>query len=230
MNTRKHQAFTLIELLIVVAVMAVLLLLTLPSFLDIGRGSKMEAAVSQLYTTINLARQWAITHRETVHIVFPDDYSTVYNGLSTNEHKKALRSYAVYSPTKGYVTEWRYLPAGIYFVDTYNSPIIGIRSGNTNINLSQNLFSSSNLTNLPFPTATSSKPVINALTIKPNGRLLRFGIQDAEIYLSEGLAFDTKAPSRVLDLVWKDNPVLRAIAVNPYTSLSRTIDFTQMAP
>ena len=121
-------------------------------------------------------------------------------------------------------------PAGIYFVDTYNSPIIGIRSGNTNINLSQNLFSSSNLTNLPFPTATSSKPVINALTIKPNGRLLRFGIQDAEIYLSEGLAFDTKAPSRVLDLVWKDNPVLRAIAVNPYTSLSRTIDFTQMAP
>jgi len=228
MKTNKHRGFTLIELLIVIAVMAVLLLLTLPSFIDIGRGSKMEAAVSQLYSTINLARQWAITHRETVHVVFPDDWSVVYNGLSTNEYKKALRSYAVYSPSKGYVSEWRYLPAGIYFVDTYNSPIIGIRSGNTNININQNLFNSGNLTNLPFPTATSSRPVINALTISPDGRLRRFNTVNAEIYLSEGIPLDGSA-GRVVNLVWKDNPVLRGIAVNPFTSLSRQIDFTQLA-
>ncbi|MCO6400936.1 MAG: prepilin-type N-terminal cleavage/methylation domain-containing protein, partial [Verrucomicrobia bacterium] len=37
--------FTLIELLVVVAIMAVMIAIALPRFEDIGRGSKMRAAI-----------------------------------------------------------------------------------------------------------------------------------------------------------------------------------------
>jgi len=32
----------------------------------------------------------------------------------------------------------------------------------------------------------------------------------------------------VVNLIWKDNPVLRGIAVNPYTGMARAIDFAQL--
>jgi prepilin-type N-terminal cleavage/methylation domain-containing protein len=226
----QNSGFTLIELLIVIAIAAVLMVLTLPSFLEIGRGSKMEAAVSQLNSTINLARQWAITHRETVHIIFPDDWNVIYSSSGTNHYQKALRSYVVYAPSKGYVSEWRYLPGGIYFVDTYNSPIVAEKAGIPNIiDPGKNIFKQSNLTNLPFPTAASSTPQINALTIKPDGQILRFGATPAEIYLCEGIPFDGSG-GKVVNLTWKKNPVTRGIQINPFTGLTRLIDFTQLAP
>ena len=217
MNARTRRAgFTLVELLIVIAIVAVMMLLTVPAFLDIGRGSRMQAAVNQLNTTISLARQWAITKRENVYLVFPDDFSALYNG-STNHIHKALRAYAAYVPGKGYITEWRFLPNGIYFVDSYNTPNINNKHG-TNIQPNNNLFRQQTLQQLPFPTASSGNEAINAIQFKPDGTVSASGIAPIEIYLAEGAALDGLA-GKVVNLVWKENPALRGLVVNRWFHL-----------
>lgn len=106
MRVRSTTAFTLIELLVVIAIVGLLMAVTLPSFTGLGRGSKMNAAATQMRTTLTLARQWAITHREATHIGFPN---------WTNNAGKAYRTFVVYGEKSGYVSQWSYLPDGIVF-------------------------------------------------------------------------------------------------------------------
>ena len=107
MRARCVAGFTLIELLVVIAIMGILIAVTLPSFTGMGRGSKMNAALLQVRTTLSLARQWAITHREETCVVFPE---------WANDTNKAYRAFAVYgSGTAGYLSPWNYLPDGVVF-------------------------------------------------------------------------------------------------------------------
>ena len=57
---------TLIELLVVMFIMAIIATISIPAFTSMGRGSALRSAVSTFYTSISLARQWAITHKEEV--------------------------------------------------------------------------------------------------------------------------------------------------------------------
>lgn len=72
-------AFTLIELLFVMVVAVVIMTVSLPSFISMGRGAGMRTAVNSVSSTIALARQWAITHREQItfvamnNLVYPND-------------------------------------------------------------------------------------------------------------------------------------------------------------
>ena len=112
--------FTLIELLAVVAIMAIILGIALPAF-DAFKQRGTQAAIPQLMSTLRLARQYAITHRQDVYVVFPDrSCSPAYS--PAGEVTKALCSYAVITSNRAnnrfeYVTEWKYLPKGIYFDD-----------------------------------------------------------------------------------------------------------------
>lgn len=233
MKMHCNKGFTLIELLLVVAVMGLLIAVTVPAFVDIGRGSRVQTAVNQLAGTLNLARQMAITKRERVSIVFPDDHSGLYSGLNTNEHKKALRSYAVMSESQGYVTDWKYLPNGVYFVDTYNPA----NPFNNNENLSHvdtasAIFSQGFLTRTNFPATGDSARTIPVFTFLPNGNFQRpqgsWGPSQApEIYLAEGVGMDSSG-SRVLQVVWKSNPILKGIKVRPYTGTLQLVDYTQL--
>ncbi|MCX6991800.1 MAG: prepilin-type N-terminal cleavage/methylation domain-containing protein [Kiritimatiellaeota bacterium] len=62
-------AFTLIELLVVMVIAAVIMAVSLPSFLSLGRGAGMRTAVNNVRSTMALSRQWAITHREEITFV-----------------------------------------------------------------------------------------------------------------------------------------------------------------
>ncbi|MCO5044344.1 MAG: prepilin-type N-terminal cleavage/methylation domain-containing protein [Kiritimatiellae bacterium] len=224
--------FTLIELLVVVAIMAVMIAIALPRFEDIGRGSKMRAAINELRATIALARQWAVANREDTFLVFPDDQNAVYSGLSTNEHKKALRSYAVYSRSRGYLKDWTYLPNGVYFVDRFNSQQSTRPSSCVNEN--KNIFRQATLyynpTNgIPFPTDTSGTKTINALRFTPQGWAVESSgsaIVENEMYLVEAIPLDATG-GKVVNLVWKDNPVVWNLNVKPLTGIVRTIDCSQ---
>lgn len=116
--------FTLVELLVVIGIMAILIAFALPSFVGIGRGSKMNAGLLQVRSTLTLARQWALTHREVTYVLFPQ---------MTNNADKANRAIAVYGQNSGYVSQWMYLPDGVIFV-----PGLGdvFKNGYTNSSLS----------------------------------------------------------------------------------------------
>jgi len=63
-------AFTLIELLMVIVVVAILIGISSPAFMGMGRGAGMNGAVASVRSTLQLLRQWAITHRENVSFVY----------------------------------------------------------------------------------------------------------------------------------------------------------------
>ncbi len=102
--------FTLIELLVTVGIMAIVITLTIPAFTGLGRGARVDRSLNGLKTTMSLARQWSITQRDEVYVIFPEqpgDWANIDPDMSS-------RSYAVYSNREGeYLTEWRVLPEGV---------------------------------------------------------------------------------------------------------------------
>jgi len=47
----------------------ILMAVSLPSFISVGRGAGMRTATSSIRSTVALSRQWAITHREEITFV-----------------------------------------------------------------------------------------------------------------------------------------------------------------
>lgn len=236
MKTREQiTGFTLIELLLVIAVAGLLVAVTVPAFVDIGRGSRMKAAVNQLTGTLNLARQMAITKREKIHVLFPDAQDSLYGGLAPEHRRKALRSYAVMSGSQGYVSEWKYLPEGIYFIDQYT---LSGRSQNFNdrnesinlVTVSNSVFFASTNTIVwtNFPAIDSPKKGINVLTFRPDGQVDKAGINPKELHLAEAIALDKASGREVIELVWKENPVVMGVVVRPFTGTLKIIDYTQL--
>ena len=117
------------ELLVVIAIMAIIMGITVPAFNTMGKGSGMRGAISQLRSTISLSRQWAITHRQPVYIIFPDFDLTDFHG-DAQEFEKACKAYAVYAITNNakiedndisalgeYITDWKFLPKDVVFLN-----------------------------------------------------------------------------------------------------------------
>ena len=167
----KRSAFTLVELLVVVGIIATLLVLVVPAFTGLGRGQSMRSSVAQLRSTLALARQWAITRNEKTYVIFPDDGAT-YN--PARNAAMALRSYAVWAERSGYISEWRYLPPGIVF--DANEPA------------ANNLFNTTTDRVFPvsFPSNGSPASTMYCIAFTPNGRLNQAGGTTLRLYLREG--------------------------------------------
>ena len=63
-------AFTLVELLVVMAIIAILASVGLPALRGIGKGNRMSGAVRQVMDDLALARLRAISSRSPVYMVF----------------------------------------------------------------------------------------------------------------------------------------------------------------
>ena len=80
----KKKGFTLVELLVVVAILGILMLLALPRFMDSTKGSKVRTFESNVRTLLSLANQYSA------------DRAGVYTGIETaaSEVKKMADSLA----------------------------------------------------------------------------------------------------------------------------------------
>ena len=66
--TLRRRGFTLVEVLVVVALIGMLLAMTVPGLKDIMKGSKLTAAADQMMGDLNLARQTAIKESVPVEV------------------------------------------------------------------------------------------------------------------------------------------------------------------
>jgi prepilin-type N-terminal cleavage/methylation domain-containing protein len=130
-EARRARAFTLLEMLIVLVIIAILAGLALPHIRGNTESVAINAACRQLVADLSLARQRAISQRSTVAVVFisPDVFNINLGGPWTaNELDEIKRlqggvytHYALYQYRKvgeqpgtrdseGYITEWKSLP------------------------------------------------------------------------------------------------------------------------
>jgi prepilin-type N-terminal cleavage/methylation domain-containing protein len=141
-----RQAFTIVELLTVLGIMALLAALAVPALKNFGHADAMTAASAQIMGDAGRARQLAISQRTTVYMVFlpanfwnnpfyntAATYTTWWNNLPaaqrtavTNLCDKQLTGYALLAygavgdqPGNHqwhYLTPWQALPEGTFIV------------------------------------------------------------------------------------------------------------------
>lgn len=140
----RRRAFTLIELLLVLAIIGALAAMTVPAFKGFGQANSLAAAQRQLVDDLSYARQLAIKNRSTVYFLFAPTNGYLQNPLFTslpastygtfprialttltNVVMGQYASYAIYTERRvgeqpgvqrpRYLTEWRSLPPGMVF-------------------------------------------------------------------------------------------------------------------
>lgn len=177
---RQKRAFTLIELMVVVGLIGLIMMFAIPAFQGADQGGRVRAAVFQLNTTINLARQTAITSRQNVHILFPTNAATASTDLSLVPYA----SYAVYGERDHYLGEWRKLPSGVVFDGRFTR---GSESGPQIRNIfMQTTTNYTKTVRFPYTSDSNNFERIVALTYRPDGALSHAGFNPKAVYLSSG--------------------------------------------
>lgn len=183
-------AFTLLELLTVVAIMGILAAFAVPALRGISQTNAMTAANRQLLDDIALARLRAISGRTTVYMVFLPIHSPtrsfeehrdlltneVQRRLWTNLMTKRLTSYALLArrslgdqpgrETPRYFSDWRTLPEGVFIqpakFKVISAPWTVAQSTNRPFTYHE----------VPFPTGRSPRLLMPCLVFNPQGQLL----------------------------------------------------------
>jgi len=183
-NCLEPRAFTLLELLVVLAIIGMLAALTLPALKGIRQGNAMVSAGRQLVDDLALARARAINGRTVVHVIFvPPGITGMTFSADPRDQKVGDRlqvaqftTYALFAernvgdqpgrPQYRYLTSWRSLPEGVFipsakFEDWSDQPA----RWNTTDPLSRPFRYGA----LHFPTSGGNAQWVPHITFGPNG-------------------------------------------------------------
>ncbi|OQC55298.1 MAG: Fimbrial protein precursor [Deltaproteobacteria bacterium ADurb.Bin022] len=74
MVKKRTLGFTLIEMMVVIAVIAVLSAIAVPSFMEYARNQRLNGAARQVYTDLMNARQQAVTENKKIIVQFVNNH------------------------------------------------------------------------------------------------------------------------------------------------------------
>ena len=101
--------FTLIEIIVVLAIAGIVLGISFPFFARFAKGSKLRNAATNISTVLRTARSYAITKRK--------NYLVIINDEATSNLYYAVK---IYQNEEGTIDRWHKLPQGIV-IDQTNS-------------------------------------------------------------------------------------------------------------
>ncbi|MFZ4695511.1 MAG: pilus assembly FimT family protein [Verrucomicrobiia bacterium] len=174
LNVARSTAFTLIELITVIGIMALMIVIAVPAFQSVTKSSAVGIGAGQLVNTLMLARSKAVASRTHVRVIFASESAT--NALYPN-----ATAYAVLQLTNRensaslvnwiYLDRWQILPKGAFF-SGFVSPAS----------------TSLSLVNIPFPANTNvASSTINARVIEFNSAGALTSSVDANVAVQEGV-------------------------------------------
>jgi prepilin-type N-terminal cleavage/methylation domain-containing protein len=114
-SLRPRHAFTLVEILVVIGVIAILLVAVIPAVNSISKSSGRKASAGALLGAIEQARSQAIKDGQPTYLVFP----TFASGTQATLDRYNYESYAIFEDdaanpnTPKQITPWKTLPSGI---------------------------------------------------------------------------------------------------------------------
>jgi prepilin-type N-terminal cleavage/methylation domain-containing protein len=182
-------AFTLIEMLVVISILAVLAALTVPALKNLGKSDAAISASQQLLDGIGRARQLAMSDHTTVYMVFVPANFWMVNGQFPNPWWQRLTSpqqtvvtnlcgdqltgytfVSLQTPgdqpgrhTPHYLAPWRNLPGGTFIAQQKfqapSSPPFYISAYNP----AQPIYGFNVTTSIPFPSASPAPPLLVSL-------------------------------------------------------------------
>ena len=123
-NSKPLRAFTLLELLVVMAMIGIILALTVPAIIGLSSGSNLSNGGRTLANLLTVARSEAINRRALIRFEvatnWPGDFSAAYRKITLVQHD-------ISTGTDTQLTKWETLPTGVIFQP--QDPSAGATSG-----------------------------------------------------------------------------------------------------
>ena len=173
-NIRHGKAFTLVELLIVVAIMCVMIGIAGPAFSKMAKGGNAAMSARNLTGKINACKSYAISQRKCIALVFPQNETTLPDSLRYNSYRPAIINYNSGTSTFSFAKwveneQWSSVPAGTIIEPKPGSSSTTISDGGSAPPALQCEFADAlNIT----PSGATKISIKNYFIIKPYGNII----------------------------------------------------------